>query len=286
MHPDPVVLRGAGYTSHLCEAAVDLCSQLNRRKIFWAVVGIALLVAAPRMRAAEGVLVAAAASLRPVLPEIMESFEATHPGRVQAAFGASGSLYRQILRGAPFQVFLAADPEYTARLVGQGRTQGPSRIYALGRVVLYARQGSPLDPEAGCVGLRRQLEAGELRRFAIPNPEHAPYGRAAREVLVHCGLWGRLQPLLVIGENAAQAASFANQPGVQGGILPLSLAQTPQLASRGRHWRIPARWHTPLRHEMVLMKGASETARAFFRHMQSGTVREALERAGFAVPAS
>jgi molybdate transport system substrate-binding protein len=258
---------------------------LNRRGIFGNLWALALILAASGPVCADEPLVAAAASLRPVLPEIMENFEKTHGVRPRAAFGSSGILYRQIRRGAPFALFLSADPAYTARLAAEGRTEAPGPVtYALGRIALYARKDSPLAPERGCAGLARLIDQGRLRRFAIPNPEHAPYGRAAREFLEGCGLWERIRPHLVIGENAAQAAGFAVQRAAQGGIVPLSLASSPRLRSQGRYWVVPADRHTPLRHEMVLLEGADGAARAFFDHLRGPRAREALEAAGFTVP--
>ena len=258
--------------------------RMKKRHFLGVVWGMTVFATAVVAGAEERVLVAAASSLRPVLPEIMESFRQVHGTPVEAAFGSSGMLYRQIQRGAPFQVFLSADPTYTAQLVADGRTTGPGPItYARGRIVLFAPRGSPLDPEQGCAGLERLIEQGRLRRFAIPNPDHAPYGRAAREALEHCGLWERIQPALIVGENAAQAARFAAQPTAQGGIVPLSLARMPAMQGRGRYWSIPEAWHGVLRHEMVLLRGAGAAARAFFDHLRTDAARRVLEAAGFTV---
>ncbi|MEZ5602839.1 MAG: molybdate ABC transporter substrate-binding protein [Burkholderiaceae bacterium] len=134
--------------------------------------------------------------------------------------------------------------------------------------------------------MRRALDAGDIRRFAIANPEHAPYGRAARAVLRHAGLWSRIEPLLVLGENASQALQFAASGSSQGGIVPLSLSKAPPVAALGRFATIPADWHAgePLRQRMVLTRHAGAAARAFYDYLQGPAARAILARYGFALP--
>jgi molybdate transport system substrate-binding protein len=132
--------------------------------------------------------------------------------------------------------------------------------------------------------LRAALSDGRVRRFAIANPEHAPYGRAAREALQHAGLWDAVRPRLVLGENAAQATQFATSGDAQGGIIPLSLARAPAVSALGSFALIPAQAHRPLRQRMVLIKGAGETARAFYGFLQQPGTREIFRRYGFMLP--
>lgn len=128
------------------------------------------------------------------------------------------------------------------------------------------------------------LEGGHITRFAIANPEHAPYGVAARQVLQAAGLWEKIQPYLVLGENVSQAAQFALSGSTQGGIIAYSLALAPQVSARGRFELIPEQWHRSLRQHMVLLKGAGETAQMFYTFMQSPPVREILKQYGFFLP--
>ena len=133
--------------------------------------------------------------------------------------------------------------------------------------------------------LKAAVDAGRVTRFAIANPQHAPYGRAAREVLERLGLWQRLQPALVLGENASQAMQFAASGSCQGGIVPLSLASAPEIAKLGTFEPIPADWHSALRQRMVLVARAGRVASVFYDYLRRDTgVRETLARFGFGLP--
>ena len=229
-------------------------------------------------RAAEGTpVVAAAASLRFALPGLAAAFAEAAGGRIRTSVGSSGNLARQALRGAPFQVFLAADRDYPARLVAAGRARGAPVVYALGRLVLYRAGGGPASPQA--------LRADGSGRIALANPDHAPYGRAARRTLDRLGLWpmGMAAGRLVVGENAAQAAQFAFSGNAAWALLPLALVRTGD--HRGRWTLVPPDHHPPVRHAMVLLKGAGETAAMFFRFMQGPAARAVLTKYGFEAPA-
>ena len=123
-----------------------------------------------------------------------------------------------------------------------------------------------------------------MKHFAIANPEHAPYGRAARQALQHAGLWEKIEGRLVLGENVAQATQFAASGSAEGGIIPLSLAKSPAVAVLGSFAPLPEEWHAPLRQRMVLLKGAGDTARDFYAFMQNPTARAVLVRYGFVLP--
>ncbi len=229
-------------------------------------------------------LVAAAADLQFALTEVARGFEGATGIRLRLAFGSSGNFARQIRQGAPFEVFFSADESYALALARAGLTEGRGALYALGRIALAVPTTSPLAPDGTLADLAAALSAGRVRRFAIANPEHAPYGRRAEEALKHAGLWEPISPHLVLGENVAQAAQFALSGEADGGIIAWSLACAPTLAQRGRFDLIPADWHTPLRQRMVLLKGASSQARAFFDHVRGAPARAILARYGFTLP--
>lgn len=228
--------------------------------------------------------VAAAADLQYALTEIAEDFTRATGRRLNLSFGSSGNFARQIAQGAPFELFFSADERYALDLFEAGRTADSGAIYGVGRIVVYAPAGSRLSPDPDLRGLAGALDSGALRRFAIANPEHAPYGRAAREALEHAGLWDRIRSRLLLGENAAQAAQFAVSGSAEGGILPLALALAPALARAGTHALIPEEHHRPLRQRMVLLKGAGETARRFYDYLQQPAARAVLTRYGFLAP--
>ncbi|MCA1775782.1 MAG: molybdate ABC transporter substrate-binding protein, partial [Loktanella sp.] len=128
------------------------------------------------------------------------------------------------------------------------------------------------------------LAVGTITRFAIANPEHAPYGQRAMEALQSRGLWDDLQPYMVLGENVSQAAQFALSGDAEGGIIAYSLALSPDVASHGSYELIPEDWHKPLRQRMVLLNDAGEVAQAFYAYMTEPAARTIMERYGFVLP--
>lgn len=234
--------------------------------------------------AADVPAVAAAADLAFALPEIAAAFKRDTGREVKLSFGSSGNFARQVAEGAPFELFLSADERYVEQLREQGRTDGGGALYAVGRIVLFVPKGSPVSADPELRDLAQALVDGRLKKLAIANPEHAPYGRAAREALESAGLWARVKDRLVLGENASQAAQFATTGGAQAGIIPLSLALAPSVAGRGSHALLPESMHRPLRQRMVLIKGAGETARAFHDYLQQPAARAVLARNGFTLP--
>ena len=205
-------------------------------------------------------LIAAAASLQPVLEEAAALISAETGIAPRFAYGASGNLARQIAQGAPFEMLLAADEISIQKLAEAGHTRDAGHVFALGRLALFAVRGSALDPAGGLEALRPLLAAGRVQRFAIANPEIAPYGRAAEEALRRLGLWEALRPRLVFGENIAQAAQFAMMEGATGGLIALSLVLSPALKARGDFSLVPDVLHGPLRHRLALTKPASDAA--------------------------
>ena len=157
-------------------------------------------------------------------------------------------------------------------------------LYAIGRIAVIAPDGSPLEADGDLNGLRAALADGRIERFAIPNPDHAPYGGRAEEALRHAGLWDAVAPKLVLGENVSQTAQFATSGSTQGGIIAYSLALSPKVSERGAYALIPDSWHQPLRQRMVLLKPAGDTARRFYDFLRGPRGRAILERHGFSHP--
>jgi molybdate transport system substrate-binding protein len=252
--------------------------------MLFALAAVASAAGAQPSRPAFGV--AAASDLKFALDEVILRYERDVGARVRATYGSSGQFVRQIEQGAPFELFLSADEEFVYRLADRGLTRDRGVLYAIGRIVLFVPGGSTLDPAADLSGLRRALASGSLTRFAIANPEHAPYGRAAEEALRHAGLWAQLQGKLVLGENVSQAAQFAASGNASGGIIAYSLALAPTLSDRGQFVLIDAGWHRPLRQRMVLMRDASSDAAQFYAFLQQPAARQILARYGFVIPAA
>ncbi len=229
-------------------------------------------------------VVAAASDLQFVMEEIAAAFTAETGMQVRLAMGSTGNFARQIREGAPFEIFMAADEQFIADLHAEGLTRDAGDLYAIGRIVIMAPHGSALVPDPELDTLAEMLAAGQITRFAIANPEHAPYGMRAREALISRGLWEDLQPVMVLGENVSQAAQFALSGNAEGGIVAQSLALAPQVAPRGTWELIPADWHQPLRQRMALLGNAGPVAEAFYDYLMQPAARAIMERYGFALP--
>jgi molybdate transport system substrate-binding protein len=229
-------------------------------------------------------IIAAASDLKFAVTEIAAAFKSETGMEVTLVFGSTGNFATQIKEGAPFQMFMAADETYVAELAAAGLTRDAGALYAEGRIVMIVPKGSALVADGSLEGLRAALAAGDVTHFAIANPDHAPYGLRAREVLQHAGLWEALEPKLVLGENVSQAAQFATSGDAQGGIIAYSLALSDEVSALGDYALIPADWHSPLHQRMVLLKSAGAVAEAFYAYMNSAPARAIMERYGFTLP--
>lgn len=239
-----------------------------------------LLFGAP----AGAVSVAAASDLRFAMDELVAAYGKSSGQAVKVSFGSSGVFQQQIMAGAPFEIFLSADEAYIANLHTAGHTRGRGDIYAIGRLVLFAPRGSGLSVDAEMAGLRTSVAQGRVRRFAIANPAHAPYGARARDALQSAGLWEVLKPRLVLGENVSQALQFASTGGADGGIVALSLVKAPGFARLGSWALLPETLHPPLRQRMVLTRKAGPEAAAFYAWLKGPEARAILARYGFTAP--
>ncbi|MCX7646001.1 MAG: molybdate ABC transporter substrate-binding protein [Rhodobacteraceae bacterium] len=264
---------------------------LPRRAVLRASAAFAFATAAVRVGpaaaqddGAAAPVIAAASDLQYAVTEIAAAFAAETGRQVRLSFGSTGTFAAQIRQGAPFEMFMAADQSFIAELHAEGLTRDEGVLYAEGRIVLIAPHGSALKPDARLDGLAALIDAGRLSRFAIANPEHAPYGLRAMEALRHRGLWERIRPFLVLGENVSQAAQFALSGNAEGGIIALSLALAPEVAARGAYAPIPRDWHEPLLQRMALLKHAGPVAGEFYAYLQSPKARAIMARYGFVLP--
>jgi molybdate transport system substrate-binding protein len=237
-------------------------------------------------RADEAPAIAAAASLRYALDEIAKGFEQDTGKSVRITYGATGNLVHQIEASAPFQALFAADDESVKKLAKGGLTEGEAIVFARGELSVAAPKGSPVAVDPDLKGLKEALAAGKVKHVAIANAETAPYGRAARESLQMAGLWDQVQPLLVIGENIGQTATFVSTGAAEVGFIAKSLAISKEIEPKITSAVVPDSWHEPIDHGLALIKGASPTAKAFVDYARGPTGRAVLEASGFAVPTS
>ncbi|MFC5521831.1 molybdate ABC transporter substrate-binding protein [Polaromonas jejuensis] len=224
-------------------------------------------------------LVAAAANLQQVLAELVPLFERTQQGRLSLNIGSSANLVRQIQQGLPAELFLSADEDFALRLADAGLSLDRGVVYATGRIVLLVPAASALELDPQFKGLKAGLP--QLRKFAIANPELAPYGKAAVQALQKLALWPALQGKIVLGDNIAQTTQYVSTGAADAGITALSLVLAPEAAARVRYVLIPDDLHAPLRQRMVLLKNAGPTARAFYDFLQSPAAKAVLSRYGY-----
>jgi molybdate transport system substrate-binding protein len=224
--------------------------------------------------------IAAAADLQPVLPRLAAAFTKATGHSVRATYGSSGNFFAQIGNGAPFDLFLSADIAYPAQLEAAGLAEpGTLTAYASGAIVLWARNGSPVDVNTGWSA----LTGDRVRRIAIANPDHAPYGGAAVTALRNAGIYDRVRAKLVFGENVSQAAQFVQSGNADAGIIPLSLATSAPLMAAGRYMRISPSLYPPIEQAAVILRRSTnkEAARAFLRFLRQPDIVAMLEQAGF-----
>jgi len=233
--------------------------------------------------AQEELTVAAAADLQAVMKGIVGRFEQQTGTKVKLAFGSSGNLFAQLQNGAPFDVFLSADTEYPERLEAAGLVEpGSMYEYATGKIVLWVPSSSHIDVNQG-LGV---VADPQIRRLAIANPAHAPYGRAAEVALKNAGVWPQVSSKLVLGENISQAAQFANSENADAAILALSLVLAPAMKDKGRYFVVPQQMYPPLRQAAVVIRasGHKTVARRFIEFLRIAQTRSFLARYGFEVP--
>ena len=244
--------------------------------------------------------VAVASSLRAVWPELERAWRESLPAvDARPSFGASRTLARQIARGAPFELFLAADALSPASLPEERVRAGSDTAYARGRLALVLRErdasASPEGPiatlaPATLAPLTARLSDDPALRLAIASPAHAPYGIAAREALEASALWPWPEGRLVIGENAAQTLQFLQVGAVDAALVPLSLIATGDAAAALANDRevsvrlLEEGLHAPLEHHLVVTADASPAALALAEWLRGARAREVLIGAGFDAP--
>lgn len=234
---------------------------------------------------AETLMVAAAADLTYCLPELDKAFQAQHAGvEIQLSTGSSGNFFAQIQNGAPFDVFLSADLHYPDELIKAGDAVRASLlVYGSGRLVLWTNKPQSVDVTRGLDALR---DTRAVQKVAIANPEHAPYGRAARAALQKAGLWDEIQSRLVVGENIAQALQYVETQNADAGLVALALVRSPRLSGTGKYAEVDDRLYPPLNQAAVITRHGADkaAAKAYLEFLGSGTARAIFDKYGFKLP--
>jgi molybdate transport system substrate-binding protein len=228
--------------------------------------------------------IAAASDLNFAFKELAAEFEKTTGHHVKLSLGSSGNFFSQIQHGAPFDLYFSADIRFAQKLEKSGHAvPGSLHKYAVGRIVIWTPSNSPVAVEK--VGMEALLDPS-VKKIAIANPKHAPYGRAAVEAMKHFKVYDLVKGKLVLGENVSQAAQFVESGAADIGIVALSLALAPSMKAAGKYWEIPAEAHAPLEQGAVILKAAKapEAARAFLDFLKGNTGRGIMQRYGFRLP--
>jgi molybdate transport system substrate-binding protein len=245
---------------------------------------IVFVIAGASLGSAQTITVAAAADLQFAFQDVAARFEKSTGKEVKLIFGSSGNFFAQIQNGAPFDLFFSADLDYAKKLDIAGLGQpGSLYEYATGKIVLWASRQSQVDLNRG---LQVLLDPA-IKKIAIANPEHAPYGRAAVAALRSEELYDQVAGKFVLGENISQTAAFVASGSADIGIIALSLALVPAMKDKGKYVEIPANDYPVIEQAALILKSSQqkETARAFLAFVKSPEIADLLKTYGFSVPA-
>ena len=232
----------------------------------------------------QGLTVAAAADLSSALPDVADRYQKQTGVTVKLSFGASGALTQQIENGAPFDLFFSADMDYPRQLIAAGDADGSSLYeYAVGKLVLWVPANSPLHLDQKGINV---LFDPSVKKIAIANPEHAPYGRAAVAALKHAGIYDRVSGRLVLGENVSQAAQFVESGNAQVGFVALAHAVAPSMQGKGKYWIVPSTDYPPLAQGVVIVSHSQHRKEAseFLAYIKAEQTTGLLRKYGFEVP--
>ncbi|QWK20646.1 MAG: molybdate ABC transporter substrate-binding protein [Hydrogenobacter thermophilus] len=230
---------------------------------------------------AELIRVFAAADLQYALKEIADIYQKQYPeDKVELIFGSSGKGTAQIKSGAPYHLFFSADMKYVEELYREGYVVTKPKPYAVGRLVVWVRKDSGLDPS------KFPQVLFQAKKIAIANWEHAPYGRAAKQVLENYGVFDKVKDKLVLGENVSQTASYVYSGSADVGLIPLSLAISENMKKAGNYWLVPEDKHAPIVQGYGITKVGenSQAVRRFYEFVGSPQARKIFVKYGFVLP--
>jgi molybdate transport system substrate-binding protein len=231
---------------------------------------------------AQEITVAAAADLQFAMQDVAARFQKETGKTVKLTYGSSGNFFQQIQNGAPFDVFFSANLDYAKKLDAAGLTEpGSYYPYAKGKIVIWVRNDSKLDLSSGM----RVLLDPSIKKIAVANPEHAPYGQAAVAAMQNDQIYEKVKDKFVLGENISQTASFVVSGGADVGIVALALALSPNMKDKGRYVEVPAGEYPPIEQACVILASSKnkETARQFLAFIKTPAIGDLLRSYGFDV---
>jgi molybdate transport system substrate-binding protein len=255
---------------------------MNARRVRLAGV-LAIALVAP-FCAAQEITVAAAADLQSAMQEVAARFQKETGKTVKLIYGSSGNFFQQIQNGAPFDMFFSANLDYPKKLEAGALTEpGTFYQYAIGKIVIWVPNDSKLDVSSGL----RSLLNPSIKKIAIANPQHAPYGQATVAAMKKEEVYDKVVDKFVLGENISQTASFVISGSADVGIVALSLALSPNMKDKGRYGEIPPGEYPPIEQACVILNSSKnkETARQFLSFVKTSAVADILRTYGFEVQA-
>jgi molybdate transport system substrate-binding protein len=235
--------------------------------------------------AAQAITVAAAADLQFAMQDVGARFQKQTGKEVKLIYGSSGNFFQQIQNGAPFDMFFSANLDYPKKLESAGlAVSGSYYQYAKGKIVVWVPNESKLDLSSGL----QVLMNPSIKKIAVANPQHAPYGQAAVAAMQNENIYDKLKDKFVLGENISQTASFVVSGAADVGIVALSLAISPNMKDKGRFAEIPAAEYPPIEQACVILSSSKnkETAKQFLSFIKTAEVADTLRTYGFDVQSS
>jgi len=253
----------------------------------WVVLAVGLAVlgmGGPALASGEELTIAAASDLNFAFKTLVADFEKATGTHVRLSLGSSGNFFSQIQHGAPYDLYFSADIRYPQKLEQSGHAvPGSLYKYAIGRIVVWTPKSSPVPVMQS--GMDALLDPS-IKKIAIANPKHAPYGRAAIAAMEHFKIYDRVKEKLVLGENISQAAQFVESGSADIGIIALSLALAPAMKEVGQSWEIPTVAHAPLEQGAIIVAGTKnqQGAKAFLDFLKGPEGRQVMAGYGFVLP--
>jgi molybdate transport system substrate-binding protein len=253
---------------------------MNVRKL--SLTAVLVIAFTSQLCAAQEITVAAAADLQFAMQDVAARFEKETGKTVKLIYGSSGNFFQQIQNGAPFDMFFSANLDYPQKLEAAGLTeQGSFYQYAKGKIVIWVRNESKLDLSSGM----QALLDPSVKKIAVANPQHAPYGQAAVAALQNQKIYEKVKDKFVLGENISQTASFVVSGSADVGIVALSLALSPNMKGKGRYAELPAGEYPPIEQGCVILATSKnkEIARQFLSFFRTSAIADVLKTYGFDV---
>ena len=226
--------------------------------------------------------IAVAANMKDAFAEIAAEFKSTGKPEMRVVYGSSGNFAAQIMNGAPFSLFIAADEQFPLELFKNGKTVDDGSVYAIGKLVIITKTSSGIHLLDGRADIAKAIS--KANKVAIAKPELAPYGRAAVQYLRAEGLWDLAKDKLVYADNVGAATTYVASGAADLGFTAFSLALSPELLKQTSYVAVDTKMYEPIKQRMVLIKGAPQEAQDLYRFMQGPKAKAILQKYGYSTP--